>query len=201
MSDSDAGAVDRPGPEQPDADRPTTDQPDAESDAPAAPPRLLAQAASTSKILWVTVPGGRTWPAWHAWVEDTAYLVSGPGEQHLPELPEQVELTLRSKDTGGRLVRATARAERLTPEDERWETATTALRAGRLNAPAGDTVERWAREDVVTALVPLTLLEEPGRYDDRSGAAPPVPSPATTDSWTPWHARGRPRRRRRLRRG
>jgi hypothetical protein len=126
--------------------------------------------------------------------------VSGPGEQHLPELPAQVELTFRSKDTGGRLVRATARAERLTPDDERWEAATTALRAGRLNAPAGDTVERWARENVVTALVPLTLLEEPGRYDDRSGAAPPVPSPATTDSWTPWHARGRPRRRRRLRR-
>lgn len=172
---------------------------DADSASEPAPSRLFAQAASTSKVLWVTVPGDRTWPAWHAFVEDTIYVVSGPGEQHLPELPEQVEVTLRSKDTGGRLLRVSARAERLTPEDERWEPATSALRAGRLNAPAGDTVQRWAEEDVVTALVPLEVLEQPGRYDERSGAAPPVASPARTDGWLPWHARGRPRRRRRLR--
>lgn len=171
----------------------------APSTEPAAPPRLFAQAASTSKILWITVPDGRTWPAWHVWVEDALYVVSGPGEQHLPALAEQVEVTLRSKDTGGRLLRATARAERVTPDDERWGPATTALRAGRLNAPAGDTVQRWSEEDTVTALVPVQVLQEPGRYDDRSGAAPPVASPATTDSWLPWHARGRPKRRRRLR--
>ncbi|HET8599899.1 MAG TPA: hypothetical protein VFL99_06205 [Segeticoccus sp.] len=177
-----------------------TSAPDPTPGEPATPLRLFAQAATTSKVLWITVPGDRAWPAWHAWVEDTAYVVSGPGEQHLPELPERVEVTLRSKDTGGRLVRATARAERVVPEDDRWEAATAALKAGRLNAPAGDTVQRWAEENVVTALVPLELLEQPGRYDDRSGAAAPVPSPARTDSWLPWHARGRPHRRRRLRR-
>lgn len=171
--------------------------------APAAPPApdpqeaLLAEAATKSGLLWVDVPGDRAWPAWHVWVDGTAYVVSGPGEQALPELPESVVLVLRSKDTGGRLLRVAARAEPLRPEDARWEPATTALKAARLNAPAGDVVGRWAAEATVTALVPqLPLLEGPGGYDDASGAAAPAATPATTRTWHPWHLRGRPRRRR-----
>ena len=171
--------------------------------APAAPPApdpqeaLLAEAATKSGLLWVDVPGDRAWPAWHVWVDGTAYVVSGPGEQALPELPESVVLVLRSKDTGGRLLRVAARAEPLRPEDARWEPATTALKAARLNAPAGDVVGRWAAEATVTALVPqLPLLEGPGGYDDASGAAAPAATPATTGTWRPWHLRGRPRRRR-----
>jgi len=171
--------------------------------APVAPPApdpqeaLLAEAATKSGLLWVDVPGDRAWPAWHVWVDGTAYVVSGPGEQSLPELPESVVLVLRSKDTGGRLLRVPARAERLRPQDPRWEPATTALKAARLNAPAGDVVGRWAAEATVTALVPqLPLLEGPGGYDDASGAAAPAATPATTRTWHPWHLRGRPRHRR-----
>ena len=106
-------------------------------------------------------------------------------------------LVLRSKDTGGRLLRVAARAEPLTPQDPRWEPATNALKAARLNAPAGDVVGRWAAEATVTALVPqLPLLEGPGGYDDASGAAAPAPTPATTRTWQPWHLKGRPKRRR-----
>ena len=78
--------------------------------AVAAPPApdpqaaLLAEAATKSGLLWVDVPGDRAWPAWHVWVDGAAYVVSGPGEQALPELPESVVLVLRSKDTGGRLL-------------------------------------------------------------------------------------------------
>ncbi len=171
--------------------------------APAAPPApdpqeaLLAEAATKSGLLWVDVPGDRAWPAWHVWVDGTAYVVSGPGEQALPELPESVVLVLRSKDTGGRLLRVAARAEPLRPEDARWEPATTALKAARLNAPVGDVVGRWAAEATVTALVPqLPLLEGPGGYDDASGAAAPAATPATTGTWHPWHLKGRPRSRR-----
>ena len=147
---------------------------------------LLAEAATKSGLLWVDVPGDRAWPAWHVWVDGTAYVVSGPGEQALPELPESVVLVLRSKDTGGRLLRVAARAERLRPEDARWEPATTALKAARLNAPAGDVVGRWAAEATVTALVPqLPLLEGPGGYDDASGAAAPAATPATTPHLAP----------------
>jgi hypothetical protein len=172
-----------------------------QSATPSAPPgqqaALLAEAANKSGLLWVDVPGDRAWPAWHVWVEGAAYVVSGPGEQTLPALPDDVVLVLRSKDTGGRLLRVPARAEPLTPQDPRWEPATDALKAARLNAPSGDVVGRWAAEATVTALVPqLPLLEGPGRYDDASGAAAPAPTPATTRTWQPWHFKGRPKRRR-----
>ena len=115
------------------------------SAAPDPQEALLAEAATKSGLLWVDVPGDRAWPAWHVWVDGAAYVVSGPGEQTLPELPESVVLVLRSKDTGGRLLRVAARAERLRPEDPRWEPATTALKAARLNAPAGDVVGALGR--------------------------------------------------------
>ncbi|WP_137123215.1 hypothetical protein [Segeticoccus rhizosphaerae] len=167
--------------------------------------RLVAEAASKSGLLWVEVPGDRAWPVWHVWVNNTAYVVSGPGEQPLPDLPDEVVLVLRSKDHEGRLLRVPAHTRRLSPEDadldDEWGTATQALKASRLNAPPGDTVARWAHDNVVMALSPHgDALEEPGHYDDASGAAAPVPTPATTATWRPWHARGRPRVRRRRRR-
>jgi hypothetical protein len=65
---------------------------------------LFAEAAGKSGLLWIDVPGDRAWPAWHAWADDTVFVVSGPGEQTLPWLPDEVGLILRSKDTGGRLL-------------------------------------------------------------------------------------------------
>jgi hypothetical protein len=158
---------------------------------------LLAEAAKKSGLLWIDIPGDRAWPAWHAWVDGTAYVVTGPGEQHLPALPADLAVTFRSKDTGGRLVTVPAHATVLTPGDERWEAATTALKTSRLNSPAGDTVARWATEATVYALTPDgDALEGPGSYSDESGAAQPVPTTATTANWHPWHLLGRPKWRR-----
>lgn len=158
---------------------------------------LVAEAANKSGLLWIDIPGDRAWPAWHVWVEGTAYVLSGPGEQTLPSLPEQVTVILRSKDTGGRLVSVRAHTSTLTPDDERWEAVTAALKTSRLNSPAGDTVARWAAEATVTALVPDgDPVEAPGSYDSGSHAAAPAPTPATTRTWHPWHLKGRPRRRR-----
>jgi len=157
---------------------------------------LLGEAMSKSGLLWIDVAEDRTWPAWHVWDETTAFVVSGPGEQPLPWLPEQVNLVLRSKDTGGRLLTVQATVQEIGPDDEGWGAATEALRAGRLNASV-DAVERWARECTVRALRPFgTPVEGPGSYPTTSGAAPPPPSEATTATWRPWHWRGRPRRRR-----
>ncbi len=165
------------------------------------PQRLVDRAARTSGLLWIEVPGDRSWPAWHAWLDGTAYVISGPGEQELPDLPGEVVLTLRSKTTLGRLIRMPARTFRVQPTDAQWEPVTAALQAGRLNAPPGDTVARWAEQNTVTALVPDgEPLEQPGSFDDASGAAPPVPSPATTDTWHPRHLGGRGRGARRRRR-
>lgn len=158
---------------------------------------LLSEAGKKSGMLWIEVPGDRAWPAWHVWLDGTAYVVTGPGEQSLPWLPEDLAVTFRSKSTGGRLVTVPARASIVKPDDERWEAATTALKASRLNAPAGDIIARWATEATVYALTPQgEALQGPGSYSEETGAAHPAPTPATTLTWHPWHIHGRPKWRR-----
>ena len=170
---------------------------EAATPAPGSTLALVAEAAAKSGLLWVDVPGDRAWPVWHEWLDGTAWVVSGPGEQPLPWLPEEVPIILRSKDSGGRLVRVRARVERITPADERWPSATAALKAARLNSVGDDVVQRWAEQCTISALTPFgDALEGPGSYDDGSGAAPPAPTPATTRTWRPWHLGGRPKRRR-----
>ena len=162
---------------------------------------LLSEAGKKSGLLWIDVPGDRAWPAWHVWLEGTAYVLTGPGEQMLPALPADLAVTFRSKSTGGRLVTVPARAAVVTPQDERWEAAATALKASRLNAPAGDTIARWATEATVYALTPQgDAVQGPGSYSQGSGAAQPASTPATTRTWHPWHINGRPKWRRGTRR-
>ena len=157
---------------------------------------LFAEAAGKSGLLWIDVPGDRAWPAWHAWEADTVFVVSGPGEQSLPWLPDEVVLILRSRDTGGRLLAVRASVRTIAPGDDLWETATEALKASRLNA-VGDVVTRWGQECTVRALTPFGApVQAPGDYPDTSGAAPVPQSEATTTGWRPWHLGGRPRRRR-----
>ncbi|MEO5980892.1 MAG: hypothetical protein ABIQ13_01110 [Pedococcus sp.] len=168
--------------------------------APASPPlnvtALFAEAATKSGLMWVQPPGDRAWPFWHAWADESVYVVSGPGEQTLPWLPEDVVLLVRSKDTGGRLLTVSASVREIRPEDERWAAATAALKGERLNA-VDDQLDRWARECTVRALTPYGApLEAPGSYASSSGAAPAPATEATTSHWRPWHWRGRPRRRR-----
>lgn len=172
------------------------------SGAPEQPWRsLLAEAASKSDLLWVRRAGEqRAWPAWHVWHDDAVHVVSGGGEQVLPELVGPVELLLRSRDTWERLLTVPARAVPLSPDDERWLGAATALAAVRLNAPVSpaELPEVWRGTATITRIDPDgEPVEEPGRYDDSSHAAPPPPTPATSSAWRPWHAGGRRRRWRR----
>ena len=172
------------------------------ADRPEASPRplnvtaLFAEAATKSGLMWVQPPGDRAWPFWHAWADQTVYVVSGAGEQTLPWLPERVTLLVRSKDTGGRLLTVSASVREVRPDDDRWAAATEALKGERLNA-TDDLLDRWARECTVRALTPYGApLEAPGSYGNGSGAAAVPASDATTTRWRPWHWRGRPRRRR-----
>jgi hypothetical protein len=179
--------------------------------ADATPPvnvtRLTHEAASKSGLLWVRVPGGGTHAVWHVWHDDgdprgsgpAAYVVSGPGEQALPWLPDDVELILRSKDTGGRLLTVHATAREVTPEDEGWDAAVELLRPERLNA-VGDVAERWAQSCTIHVLTPHGRpVEQPGDYADDSGAAPVRPAAGATARWRPWHWRGRAGARRNTR--
>ncbi len=123
---------------------------------------------------------------WHAWVEDTAYLLTGGGEQPDPGLGtgEAVHVVVRSKDTEQRLVVFTARASRLLPDNKDWETATAELAKKRLNLhDAAHAPHRWASQDGYTLyrLEPTgEITEGPGNYSDRSLRAAPVDTVATT---------------------
>ncbi len=162
---------------------------------------LVKEAGTKSGLLWVRPAPGRAWPAWHVWLDGAAYVVSGPGEQELPPLAGPVDLVLRSKDTGARLLTLRATATTVTPDDPDWEPVTTALKADRLNAPDPEhLVERWAGSNTVTRLAPTGgVVEAPEAYDASSGAAAPPPTPATTSGWAPWHLRGRRTTRRQAR--
>jgi hypothetical protein len=162
---------------------------------------LVSEAAKKSGLLWIDVPGDRSWPAWHVFLDGTAYVITGAGEQTLPGLPADVSVTFKSKDNGGRLVKVPARTSIVGPDDPRWEDVTTALKATRLNSPKGDPIERWATEATIYALTPDgDALEGPGAYSQDPHLAQPAPTTATTGNWHPWHLNGRPKWRRGTRR-
>ncbi|MEU2669064.1 hypothetical protein [Streptomyces sp. NPDC007164] len=142
---------------------------------------LVEEATKKSGLIWVRGTG----PAralWHVWHEGAAHLVGdGPGEQPLPAgLTDgsAAEVTVRSKDKGGRLIVWTAAVTQLAPHSEEWEAAVAELKGKRLNAPdAEQLTERWARECRVLRLTPGEFRTE---LPDGSLAAAPLPTPATT---------------------
>jgi hypothetical protein len=200
---------------------------DAEEKLPAPAPTsgvsaLIAEACKKSSVIWISLPDlPQPRAAWHVWHEDAVLLVSGAGEQRLPGLDRvatataratsrsaedngrgsrpaaTVEVTVRSKDKGGRLLRFIARVRALEPGTEQWAAAAAELLGNRLNLPDGDAaVQRWARESLITRLEPTgELLEQPGSLSAESHAAPPLPSPATTSARKPLVIGRRARRR------
>ncbi|WP_327317680.1 hypothetical protein [Streptomyces sp. NBC_01235] len=143
---------------------------------------LVEEATKKSGLIWVRGAGEPAARAlWHVWHEGAACLVGdGPGEQPLPGLVEggSAEVTVRSKDKGGRLVSWTATVVLLAPGSEAWDAAVADLKGKRLNAPDGEAMtERWARECRVLRLEPTGgVLPLP----DGNLAAAPVPTSATT---------------------
>ncbi|MET7305954.1 hypothetical protein ACWD7C_00380 [Streptomyces sp. NPDC005134] len=144
-------------------------------------PALVEEATKKSGLIWVRGTG----PAralWHVWHDGAAHLVGdGPGEQPFPAgLTDgsAAEVTVRSKDKGGRLVAWTATVTELAPHSEEWEAAVAELKGKRLNAPdAEQMTERWARECRVLRLTPGDSRTD---LPAISHAAPPLPTPATT---------------------
>ncbi|MEV5310087.1 hypothetical protein [Streptomyces sp. NPDC052610] len=142
---------------------------------------LVEEATKKSGLIWVQGPGAPVRALWHAWHEGAACVVGdGPGEQPLPGLADgaAAEVTVRSKDKGGRVVAWTATVVELAPDSEAWEAAVAELKGKRLNAPDGEAMtERWRRECRVLRLEPTgTVLPLP----EGSLAEAPLPSAATT---------------------
>jgi hypothetical protein len=133
------------------------------------------------------------------WHDDALLLVSGGDEQQLPGIDhaDRVEVTMRSLDTGGRLLTWVGSAETVRPESDLWAEATAALAAARLSIPSlTETPRQWAVSSTVTRVVPTgELLEEPGRLPTADHAATPAPTPATTRGPLPRVLHRRQRRR------
>ncbi|MEU9334208.1 hypothetical protein AB0D49_13775 [Streptomyces sp. NPDC048290] len=142
---------------------------------------LVEEATKKSGLIWVRGPGTADRALWHVWHEGAAYVVGdGPGEQPLPGLSDggTAEVTVRSKDKGGRLVVWTAAVAELAPGGEPWRAAVAELKGKRLNAPDGEAMpDRWQRECRVLRLTPTGATAP---LPDGPLARPPLPSPATT---------------------
>jgi hypothetical protein len=142
---------------------------------------LVEEATKKSGLIWVKGPGVPARALWHVWHEGAACVVGdGPGEQPLPGLADggAAEVTVRSKDKGGRLVSWTAKVVELTPGSEQWEATVAELKGKRLNAPDGEAMpERWRRECRVLRLEPTGTIAP---LPDADLSTAPLPSPATT---------------------
>ncbi len=182
-----------------------TEPPDADAFTAA----LTQELAKKTGVCWLRYDSstgsghrGAEHAAWHVWHDDALYVVSGGNEQPLPGIAAAptVEVIMRSKESGGRLLTWVGDASVVRPGDELWEPVTTALVAGRLNlddlatAAAG-----WAEHSVVTRIVPTDqLVESPESIDDEAHRAMPAPTPATTRGALPRVLHRRVKRRPRL---
>lgn len=151
---------------------------------------LIAETCSRGEVVWLRPSGAqRPVAAWHVWHDDALCVLSGPGEQTLPELAGPVEVMARGKETPARLVTFEAHAATLPPGSAAWLEATAELAAHRLNEPdpAGARA-RWASSGTVTLLRPVALAAGGnGTDDDPSQVAPPARGPATTLGRMPFH--------------
>jgi hypothetical protein len=155
---------------------------------------LIAEATRKAGLIWLGYgPAAAATPersAWHVWVDDAAYVVTGPGEQDLPGLAAATEITVivPSKDTRARLVTWRGRASVVAPGSETWTAATAALAGGRLNAEGGTAmIDRWSRECTVVRIVPTgEVIETAEDPSPRSLAEPPRATTATTLGRQPW---------------
>ncbi|GHH90199.1 hypothetical protein [Streptomyces capillispiralis] len=142
---------------------------------------LIEEATKKSGLIWVRGSGVPARALWHVWHEGAACVVGdGPGEQPLPGLADggPADVTVRSKDKGGRLVTWTATVVELPPDSERWTAAVAELKGKRLNAPDGEAMTgRWARECRVLRLEPTGATAP---LPDGSLAEAPLPTPVTT---------------------
>jgi len=118
---------------------------------------LVAETLRKAAVAWVAVGDRPARALWCMPMDGALWVVTGPGEQDAPGLPEaeRALVTLRG-DHGGRVVTWPAKVSRVEPGSQAWAEVVPQLAGKRLNAPAdaATLVERWAAECTVLTLTP-----------------------------------------------
>lgn len=144
---------------------------------------LVAELGKRTSVCWLRHEGEEH-AAWHVWHDDALLLVSGGTEQSLPDIEdgERVEVIMRSKENGGRLVTWVGRPMRVLPGSGSWDSSVAALASARLSIPSlSETPRSWAVTSVVTRVEPTgEFVEAPGSLSPSSHSAPPRATSAIT---------------------
>ena len=164
-------------------------------------PALVSEATKKSDLVWLACGDSPVAAAWHVWHDGAAYVLTGPGEQPVPDdlwVFPTCEVIVRSADNLGRVVSWEAMVWKVAPGTEEWTDVLPALLAKRLNLRDGAAAaDRWAAECTVFRLVPTGRLFEAGdAMPTESGAEPPRPTPATSEVRLPFQLSLARRRRR-----
>jgi hypothetical protein len=132
--------------------------------APDLVPALVAEAAKKSRVCWLSYEyagtAHRERLVWHVWHDDALVVLSGDTGQVLDGIGavERVDVTLRSKDTGSRLLTWTGKVARVEPGTAGWDAHAAALLGVRLNlADPQGTLERWRTDATVVRISPVPL--------------------------------------------
>ncbi|HLL64260.1 MAG TPA: hypothetical protein VK453_00775 [Micromonosporaceae bacterium] len=152
---------------------------------------IVEEAAKKAAVAWLTVPGaGPGYAVWCLWIEDSLYVVTGPGEQPAAGLPEAAAATVTLRgDHGGRVVSWPAEVSAVDIGTPQWDVIAPALAAKRLNAVGGpqQTVLRWAQGCQIIRLRPVGEPGEAGpSLPDGSLAAIPPETPAARPARKPF---------------
>lgn len=129
---------------------------------------LVAESAKKSRVCWLSWPGSpQPRLVWHAWYDDALLVLSGD-DQVLPGIDSarNADVTMRSKDTGGRLVTWTGSIEVVDPSSASWDENAAALLGVRLNLPDPAAAVAGWREGAT--IVRIALVDATGKQ----GAGP-----------------------------
>ena len=139
---------------------------------------LVAEAAKKSRVCWLSYEhaGGAVHErlVWHVWHDDALVVLSGEPGQQLDGARRltAVEVTMRSKDTGGRLLRWAGRAEVVAPDEASWEPYAAALLGVRLNLPdPAAALSDWRERCTILRIAPA-VVPAVAAGDGRSGPLP-----------------------------
>jgi hypothetical protein len=152
---------------------------------------VLDEALKKAALAWVSVGDGPALGLWCMPLDGALIVVTGPGEQFAPGLPDASRATVRLRgDHGGLIVVAEMTVSRILPGSDDWETAAPQLAAKRLNAHGStdETVVRWV-ESGCTVLRLAPAPEDPVTAPDLpsdSEAAEPRETPARVEVRRPF---------------